>query len=118
MSRNPADAGRRNACAEADHRLSCQFGYTLPDSVRRAVTSRLGEAVPYCDVTGMPSARETILAYHLNHGLQGITADDIFIVNGVSEVSSMLMTALMGTCMILNPIRILLCSAFMKSMFL
>jgi alanine-synthesizing transaminase len=73
------------------------FGFTLPDSVRHAVTSRLDEAVPYCDVKGMPSARETILAYHLNRGLQGITADDIFIGNGVSEVASMLMTALMGT---------------------
>lgn len=73
------------------------FGFTLPESVRQAVTSRLDAAVPYCDVKGMPSAREAILAYHLSRGLQGITVDDIFIGNGVSEVASMLMTALMGT---------------------
>ena len=73
------------------------FGFTLPDSVRKAVTEHLDEAVAYCDVKGMPAARETILRYHQSRGLQGITMDDIFIGNGVSEVASMLMTALMGS---------------------
>ena len=73
------------------------FGFTLPDSVRKAVTEHLDEAVPYCDVKGMPAARETILRYHQSRGLQGITMDDIFIGNGVSEMASMLMTALMGS---------------------
>lgn len=72
------------------------FGFTLPDSVRKAVGEHLDEAVPYCDVKGMPAAREEILRYHQKRGLQGIAADDIFIGNGVSEMASMLMTALMG----------------------
>ena len=49
------------------------------------------------DMKGMPAAREAILQYHLSRGLKDITADDIFIGNGVSEVASMLMTALMGS---------------------
>ncbi len=73
------------------------FGFTLPDSVRKAVSEHLDEAVPYCDVRGMKAARETILKYHLSKGLQGITMDDIFIGNGVSEMASMLMTALAGS---------------------
>ncbi len=73
------------------------FGFTLPDSVRKAVSEHLDEAVPYCDVKGMPAARQTILNYHLSKGFQGITMDDIFIGNGVSEMASMLMTALMGS---------------------
>lgn len=73
------------------------FGFKLPDSVRKAVTEHLDEAVAYCDVKGMPAARETILRYHQSRGIQGITMDDIFIGNGVSEVASMLMTALMGS---------------------
>ena len=73
------------------------FGFTLPDSVRKAVSEHLDEAVPYCDVKGMMAARQTILRYHWSRGLQGITADDIFIGNGVSEMASMLMTALIGT---------------------
>ena len=72
------------------------FGFTLPDSVRKAVSEHLDEAVPYCDVKGMIAARETILRYHLSKGMKDITVDDIFIGNGVSEMASMLMTALVG----------------------
>ena len=73
------------------------FGFTLPESVRRALLDHVDEAVPYCDVRGMAAAREAILAYHQSRGLQGVTMDDIFICNGVSESVSMLMTALVGT---------------------
>ena len=73
------------------------FGFTLPESVRAALLAHVEEAVPYCDVRGMREAREAILSYHLSRGLQGITMDDIYICNGVSEAVSMLMTALVGT---------------------
>lgn len=73
------------------------FEFTLPDSVRRALAEHVDEAVPYCDVRGMLSARQAILEYHRGRGLQGIELDDIFICNGVSEAVTMLMTALVGT---------------------
>ena len=73
------------------------FGFRMPQSVRQALLEHVDEAVPYCDVRGMPAARKAILDYHLRRGLQGITMDDIFICNGVSEAVSMLMTALVGT---------------------
>ena len=73
------------------------FGFKMPQSVREALMAHLDEAVPYCDVRGMAAAREAILAYHQSRGLQGVTMDDIFICNGVSESVSMLMTALVGT---------------------
>ena len=73
------------------------FGFKMPQSVREALMAHLDEAVPYCDVRGMTPAREAILRYHQGRGLQGITMDDIFICNGVSEAVSMLMTALVGT---------------------
>ena len=73
------------------------FGFRMPQSVRQALLEHVDEAVPYCDVRGMPAARKAILDYHLGRGLQGITMDDIFICNGVSEAVSMLMTALVGT---------------------
>lgn len=73
------------------------FGFALPDSVRRALLEQVDKAVPYCDVRGMAAAREAILAYHRGRGLQGITPEDIYICNGVSEAVSMLMTALVGT---------------------
>ncbi len=73
------------------------FGFTLPQSVRQALMAQVDQAVPYCDVKGMPQARQAICQYHLSRGLQGITAEDIFICNGVSEAVSMLMTALVGS---------------------
>ena len=73
------------------------FGFKLPESVRTALIQHVNEAVPYCDVRGMVQARQAILAYHKSRGLQGITMEDIFICNGVSEAVSMLMTALVGT---------------------
>ncbi len=65
------------------------FGFDMPDSVRRALVENVDKATPYCDVKGMPNAREAILRYHINKGFSGITADDIFIGNGVSELASM-----------------------------
>ena len=70
------------------------FGFGLPDSVRKAVAEHLDDAVAYCDVRGMIPARKAILQYHLNNGLQGIELNDIFVGNGVSELATMVMTAL------------------------
>ena len=72
------------------------FGFTLPDSVRTALTEHVDEAVAYCDVRGMEEARAAILRYHRSRGLRDITMEDIFICNGVSEAVTMLMTALVG----------------------
>ena len=72
------------------------FGFTLPESVRTALTQHVDEAVPYCDVRGMEEARAAILRYHRSRGLRDITMEDIFICNGVSEAVTMLMTALVG----------------------
>ena len=72
------------------------FGFTLPRSVRSALTEHVDEAVPYCDVRGMEAARDAILRYHRGRGMSGITMEDIFICNGVSEAVTMLMTALVG----------------------
>ena len=70
------------------------FGFELPDSVRFALTRHIDEAVPYCDMRGMPFSRDVICTYHIGRGLTGIQPDDIFICNGVSEAASMAMTAL------------------------
>ena len=74
-----------------------RFGFRLPESIRGALEDHIDEAVPYCDVRGMQAARDAICAYHLSRGLQGVTADDVFICNGVSEAASMLVSALVGT---------------------
>ena len=70
------------------------FGFTMPDSVRNALEGNLDRAVAYCDLKGMPEAREALCAYHQGKGIRGISPDNIFIGNGVSEIASMVATAL------------------------
>ena len=70
------------------------FGFPMPDSVRKALLENADKAVAYCDLKGMPEARRAICAYHQSKGIQGITPDNIFIGNGVSEIASMTATAL------------------------
>ena len=72
------------------------FGFEMPDSIRRALKEDMDKAVPYSDLRGMPEARRAILDYHSAKGLQGIGMDDIYLGNGVSELASMTLTALMN----------------------
>ena len=65
------------------------FGFTMPASVKRALLEGMDDAVAYCDLRGMPAARESILAYHRSKGLADIGMDDIFLANGVSEMVQM-----------------------------
>ena len=71
------------------------FGFPMPDSVREALLNNVDKAVAYCDLKGMPSARRAICDYHTGKGIQGLTPDEIFIGNGVSETAYMVMTALL-----------------------
>lgn len=72
------------------------FGFGMPDSVRNALVENMDKAVGYCDLRGMPEAREAIHTYHRSKGISDLTEDSIFIGNGVSEVVNMAMTALLN----------------------
>lgn len=72
------------------------FDFKMPDSVRNALINNADKAVAYCDLKGMPDARESICNYHKGKGIQGITPDDVFIGNGVSELVTMALTALLN----------------------
>ena len=52
------------------------------------------KALGYCDVRGMKEARDAICDYHKALGVGGITADDVYITNGVSEAAYLAVTAL------------------------
>lgn len=72
------------------------FDFKMPDSVRNALINNADKAVAYCDLKGMPDAREAICNYHKSKGIEGITPDDCFIGNGVSELVTMALTALLN----------------------
>ena len=70
------------------------FGFGMPQSGRKALLDNVDKAVGYCDMKGMPAARQAIYNYHLSKQVP-TTMEDIFIGNGVSEVAWMAMTALL-----------------------
>lgn len=72
------------------------FDFKMPASVREALINNVDSAVPYCDLKGMPDAREAICRYHKSKGIEGITPDDVFIGNGVSELAQMALSALLN----------------------
>ena len=73
------------------------FGFGLPKSIEDALKGHEEEGVGYCDFKGMAKAREAICTYHLAKGIQGITPEDIFIGNGVSEVVSFALMPLLDS---------------------
>ena len=72
------------------------FGFGMPDSIKKALTEGMDQAVGYCDSKGMPAARQALWEYHTGRGIQGITPDDIFIGNGVSELAPMLCSSILS----------------------
>ena len=70
------------------------FGFKMPESVREALIANLDRSVGYSDVRGMIDARQAIMEYHISKGVLNFGIDDIFIGNGVSEIASMIATAL------------------------
>lgn len=72
------------------------FGFGLPESIERALSGHEKEGVGYCDFKGMLKAREAICDYHTSKGIQGITPEDVFVGNGVSEVVSFALMPLLN----------------------
>ena len=72
------------------------FGFAMPDSIYEAIHGKERLALGYCDFRGMPDAREAICAYHKGRGIADIEPDDVFIGNGVSEVVSFALQAVLN----------------------
>ena len=72
------------------------FGFKMPDSVRQALVENADKAVAYCDLKGMPAAREAIWAYEQSKGITSFTPDDVYIGNGVSELAPMCLNTLLN----------------------
>ena len=72
------------------------FGYRTPDAVLRSLAVALPDTQGYSDSKGLPEACEAIAAYHRGKGIRGVTADDVYTGNGVSELIQMCMQALLN----------------------
>lgn len=73
------------------------FGFRTPETMRLAMIENLGQAEPYCHQKGIFPAREAIVMQQQDRGVRGISADDVFIGNGVSELIDLSLRALLNS---------------------
>jgi len=72
-----------------------QFGFRTPETMRLAIIENLPQAEGYCHQKGIFPAREAVVMDTQSRGIRGITVDDVFMGNGVSELILMTMEALL-----------------------
>lgn len=72
------------------------FGFRAPEHLQRAIAERIHDTDPYTHQQGLPVARETIAAHHVARGAQGVTAERVFVGNGVSELIDISLRALLN----------------------
>lgn len=71
------------------------FGFEAPDDILKDVIHNLPTSQGYSDSKGIYSARVAVMQYFQQQGILGVSVDDIFIGNGVSELIVMAMQALL-----------------------
>ncbi|WP_439257203.1 pyridoxal phosphate-dependent aminotransferase [Lonepinella sp. BR2271] len=72
------------------------FGFEAPDEVLVDILRNLPSAQGYCDSKGIYSARKAIVQYYQSKNILGATVDDVYIGNGVSELITMSLQALLN----------------------
>jgi alanine-synthesizing transaminase len=72
------------------------FGFRTPETMRLAMIENLGQAEPYCHQKGIFPAREAVVMQQQNRGITGVSADEVFIGNGVSELIDLSLRALLN----------------------
>lgn len=72
------------------------FGFEAPDEILVDVIRNLPTSQGYCDSKGLYSARKAIVHYYQTKGLLDVTVNDVYIGNGVSELITMSMQALLN----------------------
>lgn len=72
------------------------FGYRTPETMRLAMIENLGLAEPYSHQKGIFPAREAVVMQQQERGIMNITAEDVFIGNGVSELIDLSLRALLN----------------------
>ena len=72
------------------------FEFFAPDQVLAELAEQLHRSEGYSDSNGLLSAREAIVEYCRRKGIPNVTPDDVFTGNGVSELITMTIQALLN----------------------
>ena len=72
------------------------FGFDPPEEIQLDMVRNLANASAYSDSKGIFAARKAIMQYCQEKGIQGVTLDDIYTGNGVSELIVLAMNALLN----------------------
>src|SRR5580700_6855917 len=72
------------------------FGLRTPETMRLAMIENLAEAEGYCHQKGIFPAREAVVMQQQARGITGVTAEAVFIGNGVSELIDLVLRALLN----------------------
>jgi alanine-synthesizing transaminase len=73
------------------------YGFRTPETMRLAMIENLSGAEGYCHQKGIFPAREAVVMQQQDRGVRGVTAEDVFIGNGVSELIDLVLRALLAT---------------------
>jgi len=72
------------------------FGFRAPQHLQDAIARHVGESDPYCHQQGLDEARQAVAAQQQARGAHGVTANHVFMGNGVSELIDMALRALLN----------------------
>jgi alanine-synthesizing transaminase len=72
------------------------FGFDAPDEIVADMARTLATAQGYSDSKGILPARRAVVQYHQGKGLAGLDVEDVWLGNGVSELITMTLQALLN----------------------
>lgn len=72
------------------------FGFETPDEIIHDIIMNIRNAQGYADSRGLFAARKAVMQYYQSKGVKGINIEDVFIGNGVSELITLTMMALLN----------------------
>jgi alanine-synthesizing transaminase len=71
------------------------FGFRTPETMRLAMIENFSESEGYVHQKGIFPAREAVVMQQQGRGVQGVSAEEVFIGNGVSELIDLTLRALL-----------------------
>lgn len=72
------------------------FGFRTPETMRLAMIENLNNSEGYCHQKGIFPAREAVVMQQQDRGVAGVTAEHVFIGNGVSELIDLTLRGLLN----------------------